>query len=124
MILLQSYSPIKDYIVDITVPLIYAVKDKSTGVITLGRFTENDITDSFFSHFLKMLEKGTCDISNYLFLIHKYGEQFKDCTCTATFEIINKQFEKRKMRLVGSENVARYLRTHDVDSTFHVTVSK
>lgn len=124
MILLQNYSPVKDYMVDITIPLIYAVKDKSTGVITLGRFTEEDITDSFFPHFMRMLEKGSCDISNYLFLIQQYAEKFKDCTCTATFEIINKQFEKRKMRLVGSENIARYLRTHNIDSSFHVTVAK
>lgn len=124
MILLQSYSPIKDIMVDISLPLIYAVKDKSTNVITLGRFTEEDVTEEFFSHFLKMLEKSTCDISNYLFLIQQYADKFKDCTCTATFEIMNKQFEKRKMRLVGSENIARYLRTHNVDSSFHVTVAK
>lgn len=124
MILLQSYSPIKDIMVDISLPLIYAVKDKSTNVITLGRFTEEDVTEEFFSHFLKMLEKSTCDISKYLFLIHKHSEQFKNCTCNATFEIVNKNFETRKMRLVGSENIARYLRTHDVDSNFHVTVAK
>ena len=124
MILLQSYSPTKDIMVDISVPLIYAVKNKSTNVITLGRFTEKDVTDAFFTHFIRMLEKSTCDISKYLFLIHNHSEQFKDCTCNATFEFVDKNFETRKMRLVGSENIARYLRTHDVDSNFHVTVAK
>ena len=116
MISLQSFSPTKEILVDIDIPLIYAVKDKSKNVITLGRFTEEDVNDDFFFLFLKMLEKSSCDISKYLFLIYEHSESFKDCSCEAVFEIINKNFETRKMRLVGSENLARYLRTHTVDN--------
>lgn len=124
MILLQSYSPVKDVIIDVDIPLVYAVKDKTTGVVTLGRITEKDLSKEFFSLFLRMLEKGKCDISQHLYLIHKHDKWFKTCEVNASFEILNKALETRKMRLVGSENVARYLRTHDVDSNFTVMVSK
>lgn len=124
MILLQSYDATRDILIDVDVPLIYAVKDKSTGVITLGRFFEEDLSADFFNLFLRMLEKGICNLSNHLYLVQFHSDEFKDCELTATFTIVNREFENRKMRLVGSENIARYLRTHDVPDNFNITVSK
>ena len=124
MILLQSYSPTTEIMVDLSIPLIYAVKDKSTNTIRLGRFTEEDIQDNFFYCFSKLLSHSSCDISDYLFLIKNHNEQFVDCDCKAEFEILNKNFESRRMKLVGSENIARYLNTHTIDSSFKITIAK
>ena len=124
MINLQNYSPVIDILIDVEAPFLYAVKNKKEGKVILAKYLfEQDVSDEFFSLFRRMLERATCDISNYAFLIRDHSEQFTHCQVEAEFEIYNSLLEPRKMRLVGSENIARYMKTHDISTSYKITIS-
>ena len=109
--MINVYRIAKGYnaLIDIDTVTLYAITHEDEMV--LGNFTE--VNDDVATGISLMLKDHKCDLSKHLFLITEHPEIFEGYSLKASFEIlIYKTFETRKLKLIGLENIRKYIQDH------------
>lgn len=102
--------------IDLDKGIMYACKKTSEGDTILGNIPEKDMTIELGKCLLDMLQHGRCSFTKHLNLIIHYADLFEGLKIVATLYYLDKNMEKKYIKIMGSRNIVKYIDKYDASN--------